>query len=73
MIFGEILISDDYVVSQAKAKDKELAEEIAFLLTHGFLHICGHTHENDTDEAKMNAATDKILKKIGIDYYKDII
>lgn len=73
LILGEIFVSDDYTKQKAEAKGKDINTEILFLISHGFLHICGHTHENDLDEAAMNQATDRLLKKIGIDYYKDII
>jgi probable rRNA maturation factor len=73
MIFGEIYISDDYVIKQADKKRVELSDEITFLICHGFLHICGYTHENDQDEAEMNHETEILLDKLGIDYCMDII
>ncbi len=72
-IFGEIYLSDDYVVAKANKKSKDLRQEVLFLITHGFLHICGYTHENDTEEELMNKETDYILKKLDIDYDEDII
>lgn len=73
MILGEIYISDDYVTKQAKQKKVQLSDEIIFLICHGFLHICGYTHENDQDEAEMNHETEILLDKLGIDYCMDII
>jgi probable rRNA maturation factor len=72
-LFGDILISDDYNIKQSKEKKISLKEELMFLITHGFLHLCGYTHENDEDEKVMNMYTLAILKEIGIDYSKDII
>lgn len=73
MILGEIYISDDYVTKQANQKKVDVSDEITFLICHGFLHICGHTHENDQDEAEMNHETETLLHKLGIDYCMDII
>lgn len=73
MIFGEILISNDYVKKQANKKGINIKDEIYLLVTHGFLHVCGYTHENDNDELAMNIETLAIMKELGIDYSMELI
>lgn len=72
-LFGDILISDLYNIKKAQLKNVSTKQELTFLITHGFLHICGYTHDNDHDEKTMNTDTLAIMKEIGIDYSEDII
>lgn len=67
-IIGEIYISDKYVSDQAKKKGVTDLQEICLLLTHGFLHVCGYTHDEDDTELEMNETTIQLLNQIGIDY-----
>jgi probable rRNA maturation factor len=47
---GELVISVDHAVTQAVAWDFSPEEEIAFLVVHGLLHLCGW--RDDTDEQR---------------------
>jgi len=62
---GEIIISWEKTVEEAK-EDKETTEEtFKKLLTHGILHLLGYDHEkNKLEEKKMLELQGKILKKI---------
>lgn len=48
---GEIAISVPMAVRQAAELGHSLADEIAHLLTHGILHLCGYEHEGGGEEA----------------------
>lgn len=44
---GEIIISAETAVRQAKERDKTFEEEIYFLLSHGILHLLGFDHPDE--------------------------
>ena len=57
---GEIFIN----FRQAERQSKNVKEEILNLLVHGYLHLRGHTHDNDKDMLKVKKLTEKIVLKI---------
>lgn len=65
-LLGEIYICLDKAKSQANEYGHSLKREVAFLFTHGLLHLLGYDHIKPTDEKKMFGLTKQILKKIKI-------
>lgn len=61
---GDIMISVAQAARQAHTHDLTLNEEIAQLILHGVLHLCGYDHE--TDDGQMNRLELKLRKKLGI-------
>jgi probable rRNA maturation factor len=62
---GEILISQDTLVFQAKEIGHSKKEELYRLLVHGLLHLLGYDHEtNERDARKMRKKEDECLEKI---------
>lgn len=49
---GEIAISVSRAARQARGARWPLRDEIALLLTHGFLHLLGYDHESDGGEMR---------------------
>jgi probable rRNA maturation factor len=41
-------------------------DHLRHLIVHGFLHLLGYDHENDTDADEMEAAERAILADIGV-------
>ena len=41
-------------------------DHFTHLMVHGFLHILGYDHIDETDAAKMEAKEIRILKKLGL-------
>ena len=61
-LLGDIAISLPTAVRQAKAAGHPLDSELAHLLTHGILHLCGYDHAtSEEDEAKMRAREEHYL------------
>ncbi len=60
-MLGDIIISIERAKRQAVQHNHSLRKEVAVLLVHGILHLVGYTHENDSDEDKMNAKAAEIL------------
>lgn len=65
-ILGDIYISYDKVISQAKEYNHETKREICFLAIHGLLHLLGYDHMNDKDEKKMFKLQKELLEEYGI-------
>jgi probable rRNA maturation factor len=61
---GDIAISADTAAKQAKENGLTFDEEVAQLILHGLLHLCGYDH--DTDNGEMNRLELRLRKKLGI-------
>jgi len=62
---GEVIVCLPVAVAQAEARNHPVAGEIAHLLVHGLLHLGGHDHELDDDEARMKSREDELLDTLG--------
>lgn len=63
---GDIFISYEKTVEQAKEYNHSVKREFAFLVTHGLLHILGYDHMDELDEKEMFSMQDKILDELEI-------
>ena len=61
---GDIAVSIDTAAMQAKENGLTLDGEIAQLILHGLLHLCGYDHE--TDNGEMNRLELKLRRKLGV-------
>lgn len=59
---GDIFISYDKVLEQAKEFNHSIEREISFLAVHGYLHLLGYDHIEEKASKKMFCKTEKILK-----------
>ena len=62
---GDIAISVDTAVTQAKENGLKFEGEIAQLILHGLLHLSGYDHE--TDNGEMNRLELRLRRKLEID------
>lgn len=51
-LLGDIVISIPTAMRQARDEERSLDQEIAVLLIHGILHLCGYDHERSEAEAR---------------------
>lgn len=58
---GDVFISLDKAKEQAVSYNHSFARELAFLVTHGFLHCLGYDHLTKEDEVEMFGLQDEIL------------
>jgi probable rRNA maturation factor len=63
---GDILISVERAASQAQAAGHALEAELQLLVVHGVLHLLGHDHAEAQEKARMWAAQDEVLKRLGL-------
>lgn len=61
---GEIVISVQRAVAQAKRNGLGFSNEVSQLILHGLLHLCGYDH--GTDNGEMNRLELKLRKQLGI-------
>lgn len=63
---GDLAISIDKAVSQAKTYNCTLEEELVRLIIHGYLHLRGYDHEGvpKSEAQKMRRLEKKLIKKI---------
>jgi probable rRNA maturation factor len=60
-MLGDIVICSPIAVRQAQAKSIPVDEEIAFLITHGYLHLVGFDHADAGEYAAMFGLQDELL------------
>ncbi|MCI2068861.1 MAG: rRNA maturation RNase YbeY [Bacilli bacterium] len=66
---GEIVISLDTAIRQAKEFSHPVEREIAFLFIHGFLHLLGYDHmKGKKEEEEMFSLQNEILNSFKYQY-----
>jgi probable rRNA maturation factor len=59
---GDIYISKNRTQKQAKRYGNSWSQELAYLVIHGILHLCGYTDYDVENKSKMFAKQDKIFQ-----------
>ena len=67
-LIGEVYISVETAVRQAKDHRHSFEDELSKLLVHGLLHLHGYDHEEDEDYKKMYELEKKVLGDIAGDF-----
>ena len=63
---GEIYISYEKCVEQAKEYGHSTERELGYLSIHGLLHLLGYDHMNEEDKKIMRTLEEEILNECGI-------
>lgn len=61
LYIGEIIICREILEEQAAEYGHSTTRELAFLTTHGFLHLLGYDHIEDDMRKVMRAKEDQVL------------
>lgn len=61
---GDIVISVERAAAQARENGLRFENEIAQLILHGLLHLCGYDHA--TDKGEMNRVELRLRRRLGI-------
>lgn len=64
LTLGDVVISVEQAARQAGEHALEFDVEVAQLILHGILHLCGYDHE--TDEGEMNALELSLRRRLGV-------
>tara|TARA_B100001057_G_scaffold129156_1_gene128240 strand:+ start:4380 stop:4850 length:471 start_codon:yes stop_codon:yes gene_type:complete len=65
-ILGDLVISRDTAMKELEETEKTFEQHISHLTVHGFLHLLGYIHEEDSEAKTMEDLETKILKKLNI-------
>jgi probable rRNA maturation factor len=65
-LLGDIVIAYETTAREAKDEGKPFAHHLSHLAVHGFLHLLGYDHENDSDAEAMEACERTILAQLGV-------
>ena len=65
LMLGDIIISVDKIEEQATCYGHSNARELAFLVAHSMLHLCGYDHMEDNEREEMEKRQNKILELRG--------
>ena len=66
VLLGDIYISLDTVMREAKQEKISVEHHTAHMVVHGVLHLLGYDHIDDKDAIVMETKETKILSKMGI-------
>lgn len=66
LVLGDIVISVEKVMEQAKNYGHSNKRELAFLTAHSMLHLFGYDHMIDEERVVMEEKQNEILNKLGI-------
>ena len=61
---GDVVVSVERAEAQAAEHGLEFEKEVAQLILHGLLHLCGYDHERDDGE--MNRLELRLRRRLGI-------
>ncbi len=65
LMLGDIIISVDKVEEQADKYGHSEKRELAFLVAHSMLHLCGYDHMEDEERVRMEERQREILSGRG--------
>ena len=65
-ILGDIVISIEKVKEQAEEYGHSFERELAYLVTHGCLHLLGYDHMLEEEQKEMRKREEEILGRLNI-------
>ncbi|RCL00253.1 MAG: putative rRNA maturation factor [Candidatus Tokpelaia sp. JSC188] len=65
-MLGDIILARETIEQEATKQRKPFIHHLSHLIVHGFLHLLGYDHENDTDAAIMETIEQEIVKILAI-------
>lgn len=66
LMLGDIILSVDKILEQAENYGHSVKRELAFLVAHSMLHLCGYDHMEEEERLVMEAKQREILERKGI-------
>lgn len=62
LMLGDIILSVDKVKEQAESYGHSCTRELAFLVAHSMLHLCGYDHMEEQEREEMEERQRRILE-----------
>lgn len=66
IMLGDIVLSHDTILKEAKEQKKSFKDHYSHLLVHGCLHLAGYDHDTDEDADEMETLEISILEKLNV-------
>lgn len=63
---GDLVLSLPTAQAQAAAVGGPLVQELQLLIVHGVLHLLGYDHAGPEEKARMWAAQERVLRRLGV-------
>ena len=67
-MLGDIILARETIEREAADLGKPVDEHITHLIVHGFLHLFGYDHIENSDAEKMEAIETRILTSLDLSY-----
>jgi len=67
LLIGDVVISVNKAIKQAKEQNHSIRKELALLITHGILHLMGYDDSDDEELQEMAEMGKNLVEKIDID------
>ncbi len=65
-LLGDVVLAAETVRHEAEVQELALNDHLTHLIIHGFLHLIGHDHEDDSEALVMEGLETAILGDLGI-------
>ena len=65
-VLGDMIISIDRVLDQAKEYGHSFERELAYMVVHSFYHLLGYDHMVEEDKKIMRKKEEKVLNSLEI-------
>jgi len=65
-VLGDIIVSIERVKDQANEYGHSFEREFSYMLVHGFYHLMGYDHMEESDKKQMREKEENILEKLKI-------
>jgi probable rRNA maturation factor len=65
-LLGDIVISIERAIEQAKKYGHSVQREVAYLAAHSVLHLLGYDHESGMSKVHMREKEEKIMTQLGL-------
>ena len=65
-LIGDIVLAYQTIEREARAQGKPFAHHVAHLCVHGYLHLLGYDHMQDTDAEAMDQVEREVLQRLSI-------
>ena len=62
-LLGDVVISIDKAVEQARERQRTLDQEVVTLLVHGIVHLLGYDHERSAKDARIMTRKEKKIAR----------
>jgi probable rRNA maturation factor len=65
-MMGDIVIAYETLARESRDEGKEFTHHLSHLAVHGFLHLMGYDHQNDSDAETMEELERAVLARLRI-------